>query len=71
MRTAVCARLVVAPPMSSGIVKPCRSISRATCTISSSEGVMRPERPITSAPDSRAAAKIFSAGTITPRSTTS
>jgi len=36
--TAVCVRLVVAPPISSGTVKPSRSISFATCTISSSEG---------------------------------
>jgi hypothetical protein len=33
----VCAREVVAPPISSGTLKPSRSISRATCAISSSE----------------------------------
>jgi hypothetical protein len=56
--TAVCAGLVVAPPMSSGTVKPARFISFATCTISSSDGVMRPERPMTStAPFSRATAR--------------
>ena len=44
--TAVWARLVVAPPTSSGMRKPWRSISRATWTISSSEGVMRPLRPM-------------------------
>ena len=47
--TDVCWRLVVAPPISSGIVKPRRSISRATNTISSSDGVIRPLRPIRSA----------------------
>ena len=47
--TAVCALLVVAPPISSGTLKPVRSISRATCAISSSEGVIRPERPMISA----------------------
>lgn len=36
---------VVAPPMSKGIRKPCRSISLDTCIISSKEGVMRPDRP--------------------------
>ena len=35
--TAVCTRLVVAPPMRSGSSKPCRSISAATWHISSSE----------------------------------
>ena len=44
--TAVCCRLVVAPPMSSGSVILRRSISRATWTISSSDGVIRPLRPI-------------------------
>ncbi len=34
--------------MSSGSLKPWRSISRATCTISSSDGVMRPLRPMMS-----------------------
>ena len=38
MRSAVWARLVVAPPISSGRVIPARSISAATVTISSSEG---------------------------------
>ena len=51
--TAVCCLLVVAPPISSGIVKPRRSISRATNTISSSDGVMRPLRPIDVAPSAR------------------
>ena len=48
--TAVCAREVVAPPISSGISKPCRSISDARLTISSSDGVISPERPMMSAP---------------------
>ncbi len=44
--TAVCWRLVVAPPMSSGSVMARRSISRATKTISSSDGVIsRSGRP--------------------------
>ena len=47
--TAVCGLLVVAPPISSGRVMPRRSISRATKTISSSDGVMSPLRPIMSA----------------------
>ena len=66
--TAVCTRLVVAPPMSSGMVNPSRSISLATWTISSSEGVMSPLKPIMSACVSRAVCRIFSHGTITPRS---
>ena len=35
--------------MSSGSFRPARSISRATCVISSSDGVISPDRPITSA----------------------
>ena len=35
--------------MSSGSLKPWRSISRATCAISSSDGVMSPLRPMRSA----------------------
>ena len=69
--TAVCCALVVAPPMSSGISKPSRSISSATWTISSRLGVMRPERPIMSASTSRAFSRILLAGTMTPMSTTS
>ena len=49
MRSAVCTFEVVAPPISSGSVKPCRVISSATVTISSSDGVIRPLRPIMSA----------------------
>ncbi len=71
MRTAVCCFEVVAPPMSSGMVKPRRVISFATSTISSSEGVISPERPIASAPNSTAVSRMRSAGTITPRSWTS
>ena len=55
--TAVCGALVVAPPMSSGTCSPSRVISRATCTISSSEGVIRPESPMTSTCCSCAAAE--------------
>jgi hypothetical protein len=68
---AVCRALVVAPPISSGRVNPSRCISRATCTISSSDGVISPDRPTRSAERSRTAARIFSHGTITPRSMTS
>ncbi len=57
--------------MSSGTVKPCRFISCATNTISSSDGVIRPLNPIMSALCSIAAFRIFAAGTITPRSMTS
>jgi hypothetical protein len=71
MRSAVCARLVVAPPISSGKVIPARSISAATVTISSSDGVMRPDRPIIAASCSRAVSRILVQGTITPRSMTS
>jgi len=69
--TAVCTRDVVAPPISSGMEKPSRCISRATWAISSSDGVMRPERPITSAFSWRATSSIFCAGTMTPRLMTS
>ena len=71
IRTAVCCFEVVAPPISSGRSRPRRSISSATWTISSSDGVISPDRPTTSAPSCAAASRIFSAGTITPRSTTS
>ncbi len=69
--TAVWTRDVVAPPMSSGVSIPSRSMSDATWTISSSEGVMRPDRPIMSAPTSRAVSRMRAAGTMTPRSITS
>ena len=71
MRTAVSCFEVVAAPMSSGIVNPRRVISFATSTISSSEGVIKPDRPMASAPSSMAVSRILSAGTITPRSWTS
>ena len=45
--------------------------TRATCTISSSDGVIRPERPIMSTLRSRACLRISSQGIITPRSITS
>jgi hypothetical protein len=61
-------RDVVAPPMSSGILKPSRSISLATCAISSSDGVMSPESPTMSAFSLRAVSRIVSQATITPRS---
>ena len=69
--TAVCAREVVAPPTSSGMVSPRRCISEATLTISSSDGVISPDSPTASAPISTAVSRIFWAGTITPRSITS
>ena len=69
--TAVCAREVVAPPISSGMSSPTRSISAAKLTISSSDGVISPDRPMTSASCSLAASRIFCAGTMTPRSMTS
>ncbi len=69
--TAVCCRLVVAPPMSSGSRILRRSISFATNTISSSDGVMRPLSPTRSAFPSMAVCRILSDGTMTPRSTTS
>jgi hypothetical protein len=69
--SAVCARLVVAPPMSSGMVNPSRAISAATKVISSSDGVMSPDSPMASAPTSRARCRMVAHGTITPRSTTS
>jgi hypothetical protein len=67
----VCARLVVAPPISNGSLNPWRSISRATCVISSSDGVIKPLSPIKSAFSVRAFSRIFSQGTITPMSMTS
>ena len=69
--TAVWARLVVAPPISRGTAKPSLCISRATWTISSRDGVMSPDRPMMSAPFSRAVSRIRSEATITPRSMTS
>ena len=49
--TAVWVRDVVAPPISSGSSKPSRSISPATWRISSSDGVISPDRPMRSASD--------------------
>ncbi len=71
MRTAVWARDVVAPPMSSGTWKPARSISVATVRISSRDGVMSPDRPMRSAPCSCAVSRMRGQGTMTPRSMTS
>ena len=71
IRTAVCCRDVVAPPISSGSFRPRRCISAATATISSSDGVIRPDSPTASAPSATAVSRIFAAGTITPRSITS
>ena len=48
-----------------------RRISLATWTISSNDGVISPERPTMSAPISSAVSRIFSAGTMTPKSWTS
>ncbi len=69
--TEVCAGEVVAPPINSGTLKFCRCISRATLTISSSDGVINPDSPMKSAPSRRAVSRIFSHGTMTPRSMTS
>ena len=71
MRTAVCCLEVVAPPISSGLLIPRRSISAATFTISSSDGVISPDRPMMSASSASAVSRILAAGTITPRSMTS
>ena len=49
---------------------PLLSISFATCIISSSDGVMSPDRPMISAFTSIAVFKIFSHGVMTPRSMT-
>ena len=68
--TAVCILDVVAPPMSSGCVMFRFFISLATVTISSSEGVMRPDNPMTSTLSRCASSRIFSKGTITPKSYT-
>mmetsp|Transcript_656 Transcript_656/g.1782 ORF Transcript_656/g.1782 Transcript_656/m.1782 type:complete len:323 (+) Transcript_656:1287-2255(+) len=68
--TAVCIFDVVAPPMIRGSFMPRSSIFFATVTISSSDGVMRPDRPITSALCSMAASRILSGGVMTPMSTT-
>ena len=61
---------VVAPPISSGILRPCLSISLATWIISSSDGVINPDNPIMSALSLIAVWRIFSHGVITPRSIT-
>ena len=71
MRTAVCMRDVVAPPIIKGIVIFLRFISLATWTISSRDGVINPLKPIIDTPFSMATCKILSAGTITPISITS
>ena len=57
--------------MSRGLSTPARFSASATAIISSSEGVIRPERPMKSAPVALACSTILSVGTITPRSTTS
>lgn len=46
--TAVCALEVVAPPINKGMLKPLRCISLATNTISSKDGVIRPDNPMMS-----------------------
>ena len=65
---AVCLGEVVAPPINNGIVNPCRSISFATFSISSREGVIKPLKHIASTFSFFAVFNIFSHGTITPRS---
>ena len=66
--TAVCIRDVVAPPIINGRVMPRRFISCATCTISSSDGVIKPLSPMMSTFSLTAVSKILSVDTITPRS---
>ena len=56
--------------MSSGVLTPARFSSLATLTISSSEGVIRPDRPMKSGFRRRASDTILSVGVITPRSVT-
>ena len=56
------------PSDQKGRSKPCRSISLATLTISSRDGVISPLNPIMSAFSARAASRILAHGTITPRS---
>ena len=51
-------REVVAPPINNGTVNPKRSISFATYTISSNEGVIKPESPIISTSRIHTAVKI-------------
>ena len=73
--TAVCTRLVVAPPISSGMLRLRKyssfCISAATCCISSRLGVIRPLTPTMSAPTSLALASSSWQGTITPMLVTS
>ena len=71
MRSAVWTLLVVAPPISSGMVNPARCISSATVTISSRLGVIRPDSPMMSASSCFAVSRMVDHGTITPRSITS
>merc|ERR1719235_602247 len=61
---------VVAPPTRSGCLKPWASISFAMWTISSRDGVINPETPMTSTLCSVAASRIVWQGTITPISIT-
>ena len=68
---AVCNFEVVAPPTIMGILKPAFCISSVTCTISPSEGVIKPEGQTRSGFSSIAFFTITSAGTITPKSITS
>ena len=69
--TAVWILEVVAPPIIRGILKPLLSISEATWTISSRDGVISPESATMSACSFSAVSRILSQGTITPRSMTS
>ena len=66
----MCILEVVAPPMRSGIFMPAFSISFATVTISSKDGVIKPERPKMSASLSLTAFKMSSHGHMAPISTT-
>ena len=69
--TAVCSVDVVAPPTITGVVMPRWRSSFNTRIISSSEGVISPDKPIATAFSFCAALTMVSQSTITPRSFTS
>jgi len=68
--TAVCRSEVVAPPIRIGMRSPICSTATITLAISSSDGVISPLSPITSACCRTAVSTIRSLSTITPRSST-
>ena len=61
----------MAPPINKGTLKFLLSISLATPTISSNDGVINPDKPIRSQFSFSATSSIFSVGTMTPKSITS